>query len=73
MEEMRPKVKNQVIDLLQQIVDHPGDMRVFDRIAEELTTLSIRGTMPAGSQPTKKKKSDWYDDFSERKEACIAP
>ena len=72
MEELRLKVRNQVIDLLQMVIDNPGDIRLIGRVTEELTTMAIRGTAPIGSKHATKKPERW-DDFSERKEACIAP
>ena len=77
MNKQQLAVKNEVIDLLQQIVNNPDDPEVFDRVAESMIDLVMLGVMPANCESShgdsNKKARTWEDDFSANKERCIAP
>ena len=73
---LRVIVKNQVVELLQQIVDSPGDTDIFDQVAEELVSLAISTSkLPENKRAGSSSEgvSERHDDYLKSKERFIAP
>ena len=84
---LEEKVETKVASLLALVIADDVDPDCYDFVLSKLTTMAIRGTMPASCMPKESSAmhepyqanaamdgdSMEFEDFAERKESFIAP